>query len=95
LATALLSAPVAYHRLVFRQHQKEPLLRAANVLALLGLGCVGGAITAAVVLVISVVDQGLAVPVVGSLTLATFAGLWFGLPLARRRSADTGEAAKP
>jgi hypothetical protein len=55
------------------------------VLALLGLGCVGGAITAAVVLVISVIDQGIAVPVIGALTLATFAGLWFALPLARRR----------
>jgi hypothetical protein len=70
------------------------LLRAANVLALLGLGCVGAAITAAVTLVISMVDEGLAVSVVGALTLATFAGLWLVLPLARRRSADTEEAAK-
>ncbi len=86
LSTALLSAPVAYHRIVFRQHQKEQLLRAANVFALLGLGSVGGAISAAVILVISVVDGGISVPVVGAFTVATFAGLWFVLPLVRRRS---------
>lgn len=57
---ALLTAPVAYHRMVFRQHQKEQLLLTANVLALLGLGSVGCAITAAVLLVISVVDHGIA-----------------------------------
>ena len=86
LSTALLSAPVAYHRIVFRQHQKERLLRTANVLALLGLGSVGYAITAAVILVISVVDHGIAVPVIGALTLATFAGLWFALPLSAKHS---------
>jgi MFS family permease len=61
LSTALLTAPVAYHRMVFRQHQKEQLLLTANVLVLLGLGSVGCAITAAVILVISVVDHGIAV----------------------------------
>ncbi len=94
LSTALLSAPVAYHRIVFRQHQKERLLRAANVLALLGLGSVGGAISAAVILVISVVDHGMAVPVIGALTVATFFGLWFALPLARRRSAHAEDASQ-
>ena len=92
LSTALLSAPVAYHRLVFRQHQKDRLLRAANVLALLGLGTVGCAISTAVLLVVSVVDHGAAVPVIGGLTVATFAGLWFVLPLARRPSAKAEEA---
>jgi len=32
LATALLTAPVAYHRIVFRRHQKHDLLRFANAL---------------------------------------------------------------
>jgi MFS family permease len=94
LSIALLSAPVAYHRLVFRQHQKDRLLRAANVLALLGLGTVGCAISTAVLLVVSIVDHGTVVPVIGGLTVATFAGLWFVLPLARRRSANAEEAAQ-
>ena len=40
LGTALLTAPVAYHRLVFRRHKKHDLLRFANVVALAGLLCV-------------------------------------------------------
>ncbi len=91
LSTALLSAPVAYHRMVFRQHQKERLLRAANVLALLGIGTVGCAISTAVLLVLSVVYGGIVVPILGGLTVATFAGLWFALPLARRRSAQANK----
>src|ERR1700735_3969030 len=42
VSTALLLAPVAYHRLVFRRHQKERLVRAANIMAIGGLwggGC--------------------------------------------------------
>ncbi len=45
LSTALLCGPVAYHRLVFRRHQKARLLRTANVMALAGLGAVGLAIS--------------------------------------------------
>src|SRR5258707_858345 len=33
----LLVAPVAYHRLVFRQHLKEPLVIVANKMAIAGL----------------------------------------------------------
>src|ERR1700739_3573468 len=32
ISTALLLAPVAYHRLVFRQHRKEQLVKDANIL---------------------------------------------------------------
>src|SRR5882757_6721293 len=59
VSTALLVAPVAYHRLVFRRHEKESLIQAANVMALLGLGAVALAISAAVLLVTSFVAQGL------------------------------------
>src|ERR1700751_4648938 len=36
VSTALLLGPVAYHRLVFRRQQKEGLVRAANLMAILG-----------------------------------------------------------
>lgn len=55
LATALLVGPVAYHRLVFRRGQKERLVRAASKMAICGLGAVGLAVTAAVLLVTSYV----------------------------------------
>ena len=51
VATALLLGPVAYHRLVFRQGKKERLVRAANIMAITGLGTVGLAVSAAVLLV--------------------------------------------
>jgi hypothetical protein len=40
VSTALLMAPVAYHRLVFRR-QKGRLVKDANVMALSGLAAVG------------------------------------------------------
>ena len=84
VSTALLLGPVAYHRLVFRQRQKERLVRAANVMAILGLMAVGLAISAAVLLVTGYVDHGLPSALITVFVVVMFAGLWFALPLARR-----------
>ena len=46
-ASVLLIAPSAYHRLTWRQRDKEHLLRAANVMAIAGLGCLAIAVSAA------------------------------------------------
>ena len=59
LSTALLVAPVAYHRLLFRRHEKESLVRVTNVLAIAGLITVGLAVCSAVLLVTSFVAPGL------------------------------------
>jgi MFS family permease len=84
VSTALLLAPVAYHRLVFRQGQKEKLVQAANVLAILGLITVGLSISASVLLVAGfVVGYGTG-SVIAGLVLVMFALLWFAFPLARR-----------
>jgi hypothetical protein len=88
LSAALLTAPVAYHRLVFRRHEKERLLHVANRLAIVGLMTVALAISAAVLLVVSVVLSGVAIPLITAATVATFAGLWFGLPLQARRTPE-------
>jgi uncharacterized protein DUF6328 len=86
VSTALLLAPVAYHRLVFRQHRKERLVKDANVLALLGLAAVGLDVSAAVLLVVSYVDRGATVVLVTLFVVCLFAVLWFVLPLARSRT---------
>jgi hypothetical protein len=86
IATALLLAPVAYHRLVFRRHQKGQLIRDANILAICGLAAVGLDVSAAVLLVVSYVDQGATVLLIALFVVCLFAVLWFVLPLARRRS---------
>jgi hypothetical protein len=88
LSTALLTAPVAYHRLVFRRHQKERLVRAANIMAICGLATVALAICGAVLLVVSFVDQGLVTVLIPVVIFCVFAGLWFVLPLARRGDQD-------
>jgi cation transport ATPase len=84
VATALLLGPVAYHRLVFRQRQKERLVRTANIMAICGLMTVGLAISAAILLVTGYVDHGLPSVLITVLTVCLFGGLWFALPLARR-----------
>ncbi len=86
VSTALLVGPVAYHRLVFRMHRKEQLVKDANLMAILGLAAVGLAISAAVLLVVSYVDNGAPVVIIAVFVFCLFAGLWFVLPLARRRS---------
>jgi Family of unknown function (DUF6328) len=85
VATALLLGPVAYHRLVFRQGQKEGLVRAASAMAIAGLATVGLAVSAAVLLVTDYVTSGLATALITAFVTCVFAGLWFALPLARRR----------
>jgi hypothetical protein len=85
ISTALLLGPVAYHRLVFRQHQKEQLVNDANIMAILGLAAVGLAVSAAVLLVLSYVEKGPLAVLLTAFVVCLFAGLWFTLPLARRR----------
>jgi Family of unknown function (DUF6328) len=92
LATAVLIAPVAYHRLVFRQHVKLRLLRTANVLALVGLAIVALTIAGSVLLVVSFVYDGFAVVLITLLTTVTIFSLWFVLPFtARRRDRCAGD----
>ena len=87
VATALLLGPVAYHRLVFRQGLKESVVQSSNLMAILGLATVGAAVLTAVLLVISYVAGWLAAALITALVGFTFAGLWFALPLSRRREA--------
>ena len=85
VATALLLGPVAYHRIVFRRRQKESLVRSASVMAILGLGTVGLAISTAVLLVSSYVTTAVPAGIITACVVVMFAGVWFAFPLARRR----------
>jgi O-antigen/teichoic acid export membrane protein len=88
LATALLTAPVAYHRIVFRHHKKHDLLRVANVLALGGLVVVALAISGAVLLVVSVVYDGLVAAIVAACVAGIYFVLWYVLPHLGHRDDD-------
>ncbi len=91
-STVLLVGPVAYHRLVFRQQQKEHLIRAANVMAIAGLVTVALAISAAVLLILSYVVPGAPAIAISACLLAAFAVLWVIVPIARRKQAEVGES---
>lgn len=91
VATGLLLGPVAYHRLVFRLRQKERLIKAANRMAILGLAFVALAICSTVLLVVSYVDTGVPVVIIGVSAFVYFFGLWFAFPLVRRVRAERRE----
>ena len=92
VSTALLLGPVAYHRLVFRQRQKERLVQAANVMAICGLVTVGLSVSAAVLLVTGYVEPGVPAVLITVFVVCLFAGLWFALPLSRREKAENRRA---
>lgn len=85
IASALMVAPSAYHRINFRAKDKEQMLRTANGLMLGGLAFLATSIVGAVVLVADFIYgstvTSVACAVVG---IALFTGLWFALPLIRR-----------
>lgn len=84
----LLTAPVAYHRVLFRRHRKEWLVRVGNRTAIAGLGCVAAAVSTSVALVTSFVAPGPLALATASVVPAAFIGLWFILPIASRRSSS-------
>jgi O-antigen/teichoic acid export membrane protein len=88
LATALLTAPVAYHRLVFRRHKKRDLLRFANTVALAGLVAVALAISGAVLLVVSVVYDGLVAAIIAAVVAGVYFLLWYVAPRFGHRDDD-------
>jgi hypothetical protein len=91
LATATLIAPTAYHRLRWRERDKEKLLEISNRLAIVGLGLLAGAMICVIYVVTDLLfgtAAGITIAVLGALT---FGGLWYALPLARK-SADRRNA---
>jgi hypothetical protein len=84
LATALLIAPAAQHRLLFRQSDKEALLRRSNRSAVAGLVTLGIAICSALLLVVDVLfSLALAWATTGVLA-AVLVWWWIAVPLWQR-----------
>jgi amino acid transporter len=90
VAVALLTAPSSYHRLRFRQGNKERMVRVGNRLAIAGIAASAVSLEAVVLLVTDfVLSRGIAIAAAAAL-FAVVAVLWYGLPLlaaARDRSA--------
>ena len=82
--SVFLIAPTAYHRIRFRDRDKEALLLIANVFAIVGMVCLAVGMTAVVFLVTDLIFKGAVTTVVTTLTAALFAIVWFLLPLLRK-----------
>ena len=82
--SVFLIAPTAYHRIRFRDRDKEALLRIGNVFAIVGVLFLAIGMTAVVFLVTDVIFTGFVTAIVTTMTAALFAIVWFVLPLARK-----------
>jgi uncharacterized protein DUF6328 len=82
---ALLVAPAAWHRMLFRKGQRPEILRAANTFAVAGLICLAGAMTGTVLLIADVVVGRWPAIVIAAVIAIGFAWLWFVSPPMHRR----------
>jgi hypothetical protein len=84
-STALLTAPAAWHRVLFRTGRREEILHVGNRFVLVGLACLAAAITVTVALIAEVVYGLVAMMAVAVLTLLLFGTLWGLIPYRIRR----------
>jgi len=81
LSTVCLIAPSSYHRLRWRQDDKERMLLISNVLTIVGLFLLAVAITATVFVITDFLFHHSWAAAFSALVAATFLVLWYGLPL--------------
>ena len=86
IATGLIIAPVAFHRMLFRQGRRPWLVRNANRAARGGLLALAVTTSGVVWLVFDLVTNRVVAHVALALAVMFFAGLWAGVPLANRNS---------
>lgn len=96
-ATVFLIAPSAQHRLRWRQHDKERLLRSANRMTIAGLVLLAIAVSTSVFLVTKLLYDVPAAGVVAAVLAAMFLVFWYILPLSRQirdHDASPGDASE-
>ena len=88
-ATALIIAPVAYHRMLFRQGRKPELVFSAHRMASGGLAFLLVSMVCAVLLAADVVVGRAPAVILSAVVAVSFATLWGVMPWRRRRTAGT------
>ncbi|HEX6340221.1 DUF6328 family protein [Umezawaea sp.] len=83
-SVALLTAPVAWHRALFRRGRREDVIEVAHRFTVVGLGTLACAMTGTVLLLGEVVVGGWVGIAFGVVAGVGFATLWFVLPLRER-----------
>jgi hypothetical protein len=84
LATVLLVAPTAGHRILFRRQQKEYLVNVANNLSLAGLLLLAVGMSGAIALISSFLFGSATAIVSTAIVGLAFAGFWYAGPIIRR-----------
>ena len=90
LSTACFIVPTAYHRLNFRNREKENILLLSNKFAVAGIIFLAVSMVLVLVLITDVIYSQEAALVIGTLGALVFGGLWLGLPILRGRSETEG-----
>jgi hypothetical protein len=85
IAATLLIAPSIHHRVLFRLAQKEFLVNVGNKAAITAMVFMTLGMTGILMLIADVIFGGPTTAVVGVLAGLLVSGLWFGIPLNRRR----------
>jgi hypothetical protein len=88
-AAAMLTAPAAWHRVLFRRGRRVEIVRAANNFSLIGLGLLATAMVGTVFLVAEVIVDGWLAMVLAAGTAVVFAAMWFVWPSMLRNGEDT------
>jgi hypothetical protein len=88
LASACLMAPTGYHRLRFREGDKERMLATANHFAIAGTVLLALAIGGAALLVADLLYGVPIAAAVAAALLAVISWCWFGIPLVRKARDD-------
>ena len=84
LGSAFLIAPTPYHRIRFRDQDKEAMLRLANRLAIAGTLCVAIAMSCALFFVTDVLFSSPVPVVLTALVAGVIVTFWYALPLSRK-----------
>jgi hypothetical protein len=96
ISTALLIAPSAHHRINFRQQDKHYIVFLANRLTIVGLGFLALAMSGVMLLITDVLYGATATVIAGTVTVLSFAVLWYVVPILRRlRRSDGGRSGDP
>ena len=83
-AVACFIAPSAYHRMRFREYDKERLVKTGTLLAVIGLALLATALTTSAYFVAGFVFGDGVAALVAAIAVGMLGGLWFALPLARK-----------
>ncbi len=83
-AVALLTAPAAWHRILFRRGKREQIMRLATRTTIAGLVCLSLAVTASVLLLADMVIGGWVAFLISGACAVLIGVLWFVVPLVER-----------